>query len=393
MTGPAFLTDPALRKVWDALPDARVVGGAVRDALAGLAVADLDLATPAAPRAVIAALDAATLRVVPTGLAHGTVTAVVDGRNIEITTLRRDVETDGRHAVVAFTADWRQDAARRDFTINAMSMSRDGEVFDYFGGLADLRAGQVRFVGDPATRIAEDYLRILRFFRFYARFGKAPPAVDTLNALQAGIPGLSRLSAERVWGELRRILAAPGAKRAVLLMDRLGIWAAVAPEASAVSRLSDDLPPDPILRVAAMMTGDAPKLATRLKLSNEDRDRLPRLMTTPSAAGSDAALRRLLADHAPSDLIDRAWLDGAVDVRRRLADMERPVFPLEGRDVLACGVSPGPEVGALLRDVRRWWLHGGCLADRAACLAELARRVKLSNMNSSYLASEKGDTS
>ena len=176
MIRPTFLRDPALGRVWDALPDARVVGGAVRDALAGPAGGRHRSGHAADRRAdVTAALKQAGMKVVPTGLAHGTVTAVVDGRGFEVTTLRRDVETDGRHAVVAFTADWRLDASRRDFTINAMSMARDGTVFDYFGGAADLQAGRVRFVGDPATRIAEDYLRILRFFRFYARYGRVPP--------------------------------------------------------------------------------------------------------------------------------------------------------------------------------------------------------------------------
>ncbi len=175
MTQPAFLTDPALGHVWDVLPEARVVGGAVRDALADRAVVDIDLATSRPPADTMAALRQAGVKVVPTGLGHGTVTAVVDGRGFEITTLRRDVETDGRHAVVAFTEDWRLDASRRDFTINAMSMARDGTLFDYFDGTADLQAGRVRFVGDPATRIAEDYLRILRFFRFYARYGRMPP--------------------------------------------------------------------------------------------------------------------------------------------------------------------------------------------------------------------------
>ncbi len=159
---PPFQDDADLSRIWDALPSARVVGGAVRDALAGRLVADIDLAGPLLPDAATAALRAAGIRVVPTGLAHGTLTAVVDGRGFEITTLRRDVETDGRHARVAFTTDFRQDAARRDFTINAMSLGRDGSVFDYFGGIEDLRAGRVRFVGNPAERIAEDYLRILR---------------------------------------------------------------------------------------------------------------------------------------------------------------------------------------------------------------------------------------
>jgi poly(A) polymerase/tRNA nucleotidyltransferase (CCA-adding enzyme) len=317
--------------------------------------------------------------VVPTGLAHGTVTAVVDGRGFEITTLRRDVETDGRHAVVAFTADWQLDASRRDFTINAMSMARDGSVFDYFDGITDLAAGRVRFVGDPARRIAEDYLRILRFFRFYARYARLPPDPATLEALRAGIPGLARLSAERVWLELRRILNAPDPLEAVGLMARLGIWAAVLAEASAVDRLAG-LPADPVLRLAAMLTGDPLSVATRLKLSNEERDRLVRLLATPTPGGSDADLRRLLADHRREDLIDRTWLDRAADVRGRLARMERPVFPLEGRDVVAAGVSAGPLVGARLRNVRRWWMDGGCTADRDACLAELARTDDLSNM-------------
>ncbi len=264
-----------------------MVGGAVRDALAARAVVDIDLATPRPPADTMAALQQAGVKVVPTGLGHGTVTAVVDGRGFEITTLRRDVETDGRHAVVAFTEDWRLDASRRDFTINAMSMTRDGTLFDYFDGTADLQAGRVRFVGDPATRIAEDYLRILRFFRFYARYGCVSPDPATLDALRAGIPGLRRLSVERVWMELRRILAAPNPEEAVGLMARLGIWAAVLPEAQAVSRLAG-LPADPVLRLAAMLTGDPLALATRLKLSR----RRPRAAGSPAGDAQPRGNRR-----------------------------------------------------------------------------------------------------
>ncbi len=376
MMPPAFLSDPILGKVWDALPEARVVGGAVRDALANRPVADIDLATANPPTAVIEALKTAGIRTVPTGLAHGTVTAVLGGRGFEVTTLRRDVETDGRHAVVAFTNDWRHDAARRDFTINAMSMARDGQVFDYFDGTADLAAGRIRFVGDPATRIAEDFLRILRFFRFYARFAIAPADPETLSALKAGIPGLAHLSIERVWSELRRILAAPDPSGSIELMRRLGIWAAVVPEATAMPDLAG-LPPDPILRLSAMLTGDPLAMATRLKMSNEDRDRLVRLAATPPVIGADADLRRLLADHEPADLIDRTWLDGDAEARARLSDIVRPVFPLEGRDVVALGIPAGPTVGVLLRDVRQWWLDGGCIANRAACMTELARTANL----------------
>jgi poly(A) polymerase len=379
MTRPHVLTDPVLGRVWDAVPDARVVGGAVRDALAGRVVADIDLATPWAPDRVMAALRRAGLKAVPTGLAHGTVTAVADGRGFEITTLRRDVETDGRHAVVAFTEEWQLDASRRDFTINAMSMARDGSVFDYFDGTADLRAGRVRFVGEPAARIAEDYLRILRFFRFYARYARMSPDPDMLDALRAGIPGLARLSVERVWMELRRILAAPDPDEAIGLMRELGVWQAVLPEAEVLSSLGR-LPADPVLRLAAMLAGDPLAVATRLKLSNDDRDRLVRLLATPSPGGSDADLRRLLADHLPEILIDRTWLDGSAEVRTRLAGMERPVFPLEGRHVVAMGVPAGPQVGALLRDVRQWWMDGGCTAGPAACLAKLAQSVDPSKM-------------
>nr|WP_294529743.1 CCA tRNA nucleotidyltransferase [uncultured Rhodopila sp.] len=373
---PPFRDDTALAAVWDALPEARIAGGAVRDVLAGRPVSDIDLATPRTPDEVTAALLAAGLRVVPTGVAHGTVTAVAERRGFEVTTLRRDVETDGRHAVVAFTADWRQDASRRDFTINAMSMARDGSVFDYFGGAGDLAAGRVRFVGDPATRIAEDYLRILRFFRFHGRYGRLPPDGVTVAALRAGIPGLVRLSVERIWSELRLILSAQDPSATVALMQALGVWGAVLPEASAIARLRG-LPPDALLRLAAMLTAEPLPLALRLKLSNDDRDRLVRLLTTPSPRpdDDDAALRRLLADYEQRDLIDRVWLDGGpAALRHRLAAMARPVFPLEGRDVVALGVAPGPRVGALLRDVRQWWLDGGCTANKPACEAELARR-------------------
>ncbi|HET9019281.1 MAG TPA: CCA tRNA nucleotidyltransferase, partial [Acetobacteraceae bacterium] len=254
---PPFLSDPALRAVLAALPEARVVGGAVRDALAGHPVADVDLATPRAPEDVTAALLAAGLKAVPTGIDHGTVTAVSGHRGFEVTTLRRDVRTDGRHAEVAFTDDWRADAARRDFTINALSMTQAGAVFDHFAGIADLRAGHVRFVGHAATRIAEDYLRILRFFRFWARYGAGTPDAEAVAAIADAVPGLARLSAERVWMELKRILAAPDPCGAVALMQRLGVLEAVLPEGAAPARLAAlvaaGAPPDPLQRLAALL--------------------------------------------------------------------------------------------------------------------------------------------
>ena len=383
---PAFLAEPALAVVIAALPEARVIGGAVRDTLAGRAVTEIDLATPRTPEQVTEALQAAAIRAVPTGIEHGTVTAVVDGRGFEVTTLRRDVETDGRHAVVAFTGDWRADAARRDFTINAMSLTRTGEVFDYFGGVGDLHAGVVRFVGDPATRIAEDYLRILRFFRFFARYSRGAADTAALVAIRGGVPGLARLSVERVWSELARILSAPDPRAAVALMEEAGVLGAVLPEGADPARLAwlieAGAPDDPLLRLAALLTGDAVALSARLRLSAAERDRLVALRAgpVPRPGQDDAALRRLLADETRELLIDRAWLAGGdapdwIALRARLAALPRPVFPLEGRDVLALGEPEGPRVGVLLRAVRQWWLDGGCVAGEEACRRELARRM------------------
>jgi poly(A) polymerase/tRNA nucleotidyltransferase (CCA-adding enzyme) len=406
---PGFLAEPAFVALLDALPEARVVGGAVRDVLAGCPIADIDLGTKLPPAEVMTALQGAGIRAVPTGLDHGTVTAVLDGRvggqgggrSVEITTLRRDVATDGRHATVAFTDDWRQDAARRDFTINAMSMTRDGAVHDYFGGIADLRAGVLRFVGDPAQRIAEDFLRVLRYFRFFARYAARPPEPAVRDALRSGIPGLATLSAERVWSELRRILDTPDPGAAVALMAELGVLGAVIPEGAdpvALARLiAAGAPADGLLRLAALLTGDVEHLADRLKLSGAERQRLVDLRAVPLARpeDDDAALRRLLADHDCALLIDRTWLidrSGLIDrggqvpdglagavspdwtaLRARLAGLPKPVFPLQGSDVLALGVPPGPRFGALLHAVRDWWVAGGCTAGVAACRAELAR--------------------
>ncbi len=382
MTQPAFLFDPALRAVLAALPNARIAGGAVRDALAELPVADIDLATPEPPDAVIAALRAARIRAIPTGLAHGTVTAVVRGASFEITTLRRDVETDGRHAVVEFTDDWREDAARRDFTINAMSMDRDGGVFDYFGGVADLAAGRVRFVGDAATRIAEDYLRVLRFFRFQARYGRGEPDTAAIAAIAAAAPRLNRLSPERVWSELKRILAAPVHSEAVRLMAALGVLAVLLPDGAAPAALdrliTRGAPDDPLLRFAALSTGDPIAVAAALRLSGAERDTLIALRDAPVLpVGADAPLIRVaLADWPHAALIGRAWLvHGDSATIAGIAATERPDFPLRGRDLAEAGVPSGPAMGALLRDVREWWRANGCVADHAACGAELRRRI------------------
>lgn len=372
---PEFLDDPALAAVFAALPGARVVGGAVRDALAGREVADIDLATPWPPERVIAALEAAGLKASPTGLAHGTVTAIAAHRGFEVTTLRRDVATDGRHAEVAFDADWREDAARRDFTINALSMTRAGEVFDYFGGIGDLARGVVRFVGPAARRIAEDYLRILRYFRFFARYGGGAPDAEALEAIAAGRAGLEQLSVERVWSELRRLLATPDPARAMALMEQTGVLATVLPAGTAPARLAALLasgaPADPILRLAALATGAPAELAARLKLSGAEAALLAALRgPVPAADAPEDDLRRALAASPGPVLAGRAWLAGRPpDFAARLAGMGQLVFPLRGRDLRAAGLEPGPEMGRRLEAARQWWLAGGCHANAKACLA------------------------
>ena len=375
-----LLSDPALIAVLDALPQARLVGGSVRDGLTGRDVADVDLATPEVPEAVITALETAGLKAVPTGIKHGTVTAVSDHRAFEVTTLRRDVTTDGRHAEVAWTDDWEVDAARRDFTINAMSMTRDGAVFDYFGGRADLAAGRVRFVGEPAARIAEDYLRILRFFRFQARYGQQEPDHVTVAALRGGVDGLARLSPERVWSEFKRILVAPEPGRSIRLMQELGVLGAILPTAdiAGLDRVAAG-PAEAVLRLAALRPDAG--IAERWRLSGAERERLAALTgpaIDPESTGPD--LLRALADTSADVLIGRSWLthgDDAADLRARLASASVPAFDLAGRDALALGMPAGPAVGALIRDVRAWWMEGGCVASAVECRAELARRVAL----------------
>jgi poly(A) polymerase len=382
---PEFMRDAPLRAVLAALPSARIVGGAVRDALAGRPVADVDLAAPEPPDQVIRALDAAGLKHAPTGLQHGTVTAISGGRGFEVTTLRTDERTDGRHAEVAWTTDWQQDAARRDFTINAMSMRADGAVFDYFNGIEDLAAGRVRFVGEPSQRIAEDYLRVLRYFRFHARYGSAPPDARTVQALRDAAPSLHRLSVERIWSEVKRILAVPDPVAPVRLMAELGVLAAVLPGANDLEALERlvcaGAPADPLLRLAAMQPGAGADLAARLKLSNAEAATLLALSgPAPDPGWDDGDLRRALAGTPAPALIGRAWLMGGVApewaaLRERLAAMKRPVFPLHGRDAVALGVPAGPRVGELLAEVRAWWMAGGCVAGAQHCRAELARRA------------------
>ena len=379
LTRPDWATTPAgaalLATLDAAAGTTRLVGGAVRDGLLGLAGTDIDLATQLPPAEVMARVTAAGLKAVPTGVAHGTITAVGDGLTAEVTTLRRDVATDGRHAAVAFTDYWQADASRRDFTINALYATLpDGEISDFFGGRADLGARRVRFIGDPLTRIAEDHLRILRFFRFSARFADVIDA-DGLAAARARANDLMALSRERIAGELRGLLSVSDPLPVLSVMIDAGIWRPVLPEIT-VDRLpvlartivaegAAGVAPAWQRRLAALLPADTVAAVTaRLRLSNADRARI--------AAADGATL--------PRDAM--LWADGAVAVADRLMiagdamaavaaqAWARPRLPVSGRDILARGVAPGREVAARLAAFERAWVAAG-FPDDAATVARL----------------------
>ncbi|MEI5685776.1 CCA tRNA nucleotidyltransferase [Sphingomonas kyungheensis] len=361
----------------------RLVGGVVRDTLLGLDPADIDLATQLLPDEVLARLEAAAIRAVPTGLAHGTVTAVLPGGPIEVTTLRHDVATDGRHAVVAFTDVWQDDAARRDFTINALYADpATGAVVDYFDGLADLAAGRVRFIGDPYRRIAEDHLRILRFFRFHARFGDADQTqIDAagLDACTARANDLMALSRERIAAELLKLLVARHAVAVIALMIERGIWRAVLPEITDARALADlaareaaaGVAPDPIRRLATLIPPAAAEaVGARLKLSNADRKRLIAATQGPGDEGARALAYRVGFASAE----DRLLIAGA-DVAP-LRDWTPPALPIGGGALVERGLRKGPEVAAVLRQIEtRWIAEGFPDAARVAQLADEAVRA------------------
>ncbi|AIT06920.1 polynucleotide adenylyltransferase [Sphingomonas taxi] len=341
----------------------RLVGGVVRDTLLGLDPADIDLATRLLPEDVLARLKAAAIRAVPTGLAHGTITAILPDGPIEVTTLRHDVSTDGRHAVVAFTDVWQDDAARRDFTMNALYADpASGDVIDYFGGLADLDAGRVRFIGDAYRRIAEDHLRILRFFRFHARFGAADQnAIDAegLDACTARANDLMALSRERIAAELLKLLVARHAVPVIALMIDRGIFRAVLPEitdATLFATLAEreaaaGVAPDAIRRLAALLPREAAEsVGARLKLSNIDRKRLVAARQGPGDEGPRALAYRVGATGA----IDRLLLAGE-DVAP-IRDWTPPALPIGGGALVERGLRKGPEVAAVLRRIETQWL-------------------------------------
>ncbi len=382
---PGFLAAGAPAAVLAALPGARAVGGCVRDALAGREVHDVDIAAPLPPEALAARLREAGLKVFETGLAHGTVTAVLGRQPVEVTALRRDVATDGRHAEVAWTTDWREDAARRDFTINALYANpQSGEVQDYFAGLADLDRRLVRFIGDPLTRIAEDHLRILRFFRFHARFGRGEPDPVGLEACAARANDLMALSRERIADELLKLLALPNPAPTVRMMVERGILRPVLPEIgdSGVAALealvarepAAEVPAEALRRLAALLPPDpelAASIAARLRLSNRAAKRL---VTAAERREDDAGRPLALAYRVGSEeAVDRLLLgQGDPALVSTVRGWRKPRFPLSGGELIQMGLEPGPLVARTMQAVERAWIEGGFAGDKETIRA-LAR--------------------
>ncbi|HRE60891.1 MAG TPA: CCA tRNA nucleotidyltransferase [Micropepsaceae bacterium] len=398
--GAPFLTAPESQRVMTALMqnggDARFVGGAVRNCVMGIPVTDIDIATPLLPEEVVRRLQAGGMAAHPTGIDHGTITAVANHKTFEITTLRKDVTTDGRRATVAFTADWKDDASRRDFTMNALYADIDGNVTDYFGGVDDARAGRVRFIGDAGTRLAEDHLRILRFFRFHAWYGKGELDETGLAACVRAKEKIDALSGERIHKEILRLLEADDPVKVMRVMAATGIIAHVLPgplEFARGTRLveieRDQLfTCDPLLRLGAFLGGGArqiDELAARLKFSNAERGRLldmqianPRIVPYLSMREVRRALYRI-GQQAFKDLCMLRW---AEDPRERnapqwraliaMADSwQKPVMPLTGHDAMNAGVPPGPEVGRVLAEVEEWWIDSDFTDDPFSLIERL----------------------
>ena len=398
-----WLASAAVRKIFAVLQDgdesARVVGGAVRNALMGVPVADIDFATTLLPEAVMARAEAAGVKAVPTGIAHGTVTLVAGGRGFEVTTLREDIATDGRHAVVRFGRDWEADARRRDFTINALSADAAGNVHDPVGGYPDLAAKRVRFIGDPATRIAEDRLRILRFFRFQAVYAEGPLDPAGLSAVMAARNDVRELSAERIGQEMRKIVTAKRTAEVVAAMQEAGVLSivlagvgylpqfakAVRAQTAAHAAIS---PAARLATLACRIEEDVLRVAERLRLSTAERERMLATLSGaaefapfPDERGARALLYRLGAEaYRDSVFQGFAWsLAPPGDAWKNLYHLPDrwtpPRFPLSGRDVLASGRERGPEVGVLLRDLEAWWIAQDFVPDERALRARLQQTI------------------
>jgi poly(A) polymerase/tRNA nucleotidyltransferase (CCA-adding enzyme) len=413
ISGAGWLNDPQLQKLLAVLSadgeEARIAGGAVRNVLLGEPVADVDIATTNLPDETVRRAEAAGFKTVPTGAEHGTITVISGGKPFEVTTLRADVETDGRRAKVLFGRDWKADAERRDFTINALYANADGSVIDLVGGLADLESRTLRFIGDAETRIREDYLRILRFFRFFAWYGKGRPDAEGLKACARLKDGIARLSAERVWSELKRLLSAPDPSRALLWMRQAGVLTAALPESEkwgidaihALVRAEGDLgwQADPLLRLESIVPPDAARMKTlgdRLRLSNAETERLVQWAATakiePTVTEGELARRlyrgdvegtrdRLRLDLASArgraEQDDKALIEagGYFRLLGFAGKWQKPEFPLRGGDLSPLGVE-GAALGSLLKALEREWVDSGFSLERDALLERAAARLK-----------------
>jgi len=410
----AWLQDAAVQRVFAMLNadggEGRVVGGAVRNALMGAPISDVDFATTNLPQVVMERAAAAGIKAVPTGIDHGTVTLVIDGRGFEVTTLRQDVETDGRRAKVSFGTDWQADAERRDFTINALYATADGDVVDLVNGLPDIETKTLRFIGDAHQRIAEDYLRVLRFFRFFAYYGSGRPDADGLRASARAKDKLDSLSAERVWSELRKLLAAPDPSRALLWMRTSGVLTAVLPETEkwgidaihglVATETALKWQPDPMLRLAAIIPPDGERIrvmADRLRLSRAEAEALQSFAAAPSITPdmAGAALDRALYRQGVTGIIMRLRL-ALVNARFKAVDdndemlkaakldtllkqaiaFVKPQFPVSGADLVELGLSPGPKFGKVLGQLEAEWVERNFVDDRAALTTRLATIIE-----------------
>jgi poly(A) polymerase len=393
-----WMTDGATLAVMTALSadgaTPRFVGGCVRDALLDRPVKDIDIATPDTPETVIEKLAAAGLKSVPTGLKHGTITAVADRHPYEVTTLRQDVETDGRHAEVAFTDDWTEDAARRDLTLNTIYCDVDGTLYDPVGGLVDLRTGVIRFVGEADQRIKEDVLRILRFFRFFAHYARGGIDATGLQACQKHAHLLPTLSAERISAEILKLLAADDPATTLEYMVHSGVLAQILPgdcHVDLVKRLAQIEQTlsqvDPLRRLYVLGLPDpiaATALARQYRLSNAQKLRLKAMakrsdIICPGVADKD--LRKMLYQSGALAVLDATFVNQTLaetsvtswdELRRQIEHWQKPQFPLQGQDVLDLGMLPGPDVGRLVADMENWWIENDFRPDRDACLTRLS---------------------
>lgn len=409
IAGQDWFSKPALQRILGLLNadggEARIVGGAIRNALMDMPVGDIDIATTLLPQDVVERAKDAGIKSVPTGIEHGTVTLVLEGEGYEITTLRRDVATDGRRADVAFGTDWQVDAERRDLTINGLYADVEGNIIDLINGLPDIETRTVRFIGDAATRVAEDYLRVLRFFRFFAWYGSGRPDADGLRASARAKDKLSTLSAERVWSELKKLLSAPDPSRSLLWMRQSGVLAQVLPETEkwgidsihglVAAEQSLNWPVDPLIRLAAIIPPDVARveaMASRLRMSKNETNRLLLWAgaQTPDAAMAETALDRLLYRQGKDGVVmrlklalaaARADVSAGEEAMRKVARLStlnnranafvKPAFPLTGADVLAEGVAAGPRVGEVLSALEDKWVEVNFSLDRAALTARL----------------------